>query len=429
MGRNRDFVIFWIGQTISVLGDAFALVAMPLLVLQATGSIAQMGLVTATAAICRVATGIFAGIIVDNVDRRRLMIWCDIGLALLYGSIPVVWWTHGPQRWLIFVVAGLGGSLGMFFSVSYVAAVANIVTRDHITLANSRLQGSYSVMTAIGPMVAGVVASHFGAPAAVGIDALSFLCGATALSAIRLRKDTVANEPSRFTPGGAGGDAASLRARLLEGARYLFRHPVLRAAAILLGASNMLMSGYVDLIVFKLKHDLHQPDHTVGIVFGVASVGAVVGAVLLPTLRARLGYGACFLGAAAIQGIAILLQGQAETVPTVLMAAPLLSFAGAIRGVSTMTLRQQVTPDRLLGRVTSTFWIITDGLSPLGAAVLTALVQKIGTANVLAISGTGCLILAAIGLTQPVRMRHPERVKIPESEDGAAMTISEKSPE
>src|SRR5437763_12096556 len=95
--HNTHFNIFWFGQLLSALGDAFAMLAMPLLVLQATGSVAQMGLVTGTFGIAQLLAGIFAGALVDKVDRRRLMILCDLGRLLVYAMVPLGWLLAGPQ--------------------------------------------------------------------------------------------------------------------------------------------------------------------------------------------------------------------------------------------------------------------------------------------------------------------------------------------
>ncbi len=104
---NRNFTIFWLGQSLSNVGDAVALIAMPLLVLQVTGSVAQMGFVTATVGIAMLIAGIVAGPIADHVDRRRFMICCDLARMAVYAAIPAGWWIAGPQQWLIFCTAGL----------------------------------------------------------------------------------------------------------------------------------------------------------------------------------------------------------------------------------------------------------------------------------------------------------------------------------
>jgi MFS family permease len=116
--RNRNFNIFWVGQTFSNLGDSFALIALPLLVLQATGSVAQMGLVTGTFGISSLFTNLISGVVVDRVDRRVLMVWCDIGRLFINALIPLTWWLAGPQVWLIYLVTAVRSSLGSFFSVS-----------------------------------------------------------------------------------------------------------------------------------------------------------------------------------------------------------------------------------------------------------------------------------------------------------------------
>src|SRR5579884_3662290 len=94
---NLHFNLFWLGQSLSDLGDAFAILAFPLLILQATGSVVQMGLVTGTFSVGRLLVGIFAGPIVDRYNRRALMVGCDFMRFLLFASIPVCWWLVGPQ--------------------------------------------------------------------------------------------------------------------------------------------------------------------------------------------------------------------------------------------------------------------------------------------------------------------------------------------
>src|SRR6478609_1769845 len=113
--RNRNFNIFWAGQTFSNLGDSFALIALPLLVLQATGSVAQMGLVTGTFGLSSLFTNLISGVVVDRVDRRLLMVWCDLGRLVVNGLIPLIWWLAGPQIWLIYLVTAVSASLGSFF--------------------------------------------------------------------------------------------------------------------------------------------------------------------------------------------------------------------------------------------------------------------------------------------------------------------------
>lgn len=137
--RQRNFGIFWAAQTLSVLGDSFALIALPLLVLQATGSLARMGLLTAVGGAASVLAAVFAGAVVDRVDRRRLLIACDLVRMVLYGVIPLVW-LFGPQVWLLYGVLPLCEAVGMLFAVGYVTVVRGLVGTEQLTEANGRLQ-------------------------------------------------------------------------------------------------------------------------------------------------------------------------------------------------------------------------------------------------------------------------------------------------
>ncbi|MFL5997649.1 MAG: MFS transporter, partial [Streptomyces sp.] len=171
--RQRDFAVFWAAQTLSVLGDSFALIALPLLVLEATGSLARMGLLTAVGGAAAVVAAVFAGVVVDRVDRRRLLIGCDLVRLVLYGVIPLVW-LFGPQVWLLYAVLPLCEAVGTLFAVGYVTVVRSLVGTAQLTEANGRLNATAAAAGVLGPLCAGMVAAWTGPAAAVGVNAASF---------------------------------------------------------------------------------------------------------------------------------------------------------------------------------------------------------------------------------------------------------------
>ncbi len=397
--RNRDFNIFWAGQSLSALGDAFAMIALPLLVLQATGSIAQMGLVTATFWLGQIIAGVFSGIMVDRVNRRRLMIFCDGGRALVYIAIPLTWWLSGPQLWLLYPVTLIGAGLGMCFRVAYNTAITNLLDSDQINNANGRLQVSYGVSFIIGPIVAGIICAQFGPPLAIGIDASSFVISALSLGLIRFHQAAAQR---------SGGQ--TMLKDWTEGLSFLLHQPVLRTVTILLASSGVIMTAGVDLYIYYLKHDLGQDDNTVGLVFGVSSIGAILSGIFFATLRQKLGFGVCFLGSLILTGVLVATIGFTSNIVIIALLVTVLFIFDTIRGLSSASLRQQITPDQLLGRVTSSFWLMVLIPSAIGAAIFTALAEQIGTATVFIILGGLGLFLGLIGLFTPASMRYPEKI-------------------
>jgi MFS family permease len=393
--RNRDFGVFWLAQTLSTVGDSFSYVAIPLLVLHATGSVTQMGLLTGLSGAASILAGIFAGVVADRVDRRRLLIACDVARMVLYALIPLAW-AFGPQIWLLFLIMPLGGAFGMVFQVGYVTAVPNLVEPDRITEANGRLYASYAAASVGGPMLAGVISGLFGPTAAIAIDAGSFGVSGLGLLLVRLRS------------AGAAPTRQVTRESLLVGARFLWRHPVLRALTVLLSFLTFLTLGLTDIFIYHLKHDLAQPDRTVGYVLACAAVGTVVAALVVAPARRLLGFGACWIGSYALVGVVIAGVGRSTSVALIAALVTAFAFGTSTAGICSMSLRQEVTPDYMLGRVTSAFWTIHSALGPFGAAILTAAAARYGVGAVGVVSGIACVVIAVSATLTPIRQPRPE---------------------
>lgn len=400
--RNRNFNVFWSGQTFSNLGDSFALIALPLLVLQATGSIAQMGLVTGTFGISNLVTNLISGVVVDRVDRRLLMIWCDLGRLLVNGLIPLAWGLMGPQIWLIYLVTAVSASLGSFFSVSYITAITHLVNKEQLTEAHGRLQTSFGFAFVAGPMLAGFASAQFGPAATVGINALSF--GFSAVSLVLVRFYPVANEHIELS------EPKNLLQEWLSGLKFLWNQPVLRTVTIILGFFSLVNTASLDLFIFHLKHDWQLDDNAVGIMLGFSSIGFVAGGITVSWLRNRFGFGACFLGGIGFGGISTALLGLAPTFFIICLMGILFTYAQGIHGPVSMSLRQTITPNHMLGRVTAIFWTLQSVPGPVGAAIATAIAEKTGSVPVIVGIGLFTASLAVIGLFTPVAQAHPEKV-------------------
>ncbi len=396
--RDRNFLRFWSGQTFSAFGDAFAVIAIPLLVLQATGSLRLMGVVTALAGVSAMVTGVFCGSLVDRVDRRLLMIGCDLARVVLCLTVPLVWWWHGPHLWLAVLVAVLLAAFGMLFGITYVTAVPNLVQDGAITQANGVLGASESLAYAIGPAVAGLVIAEFGAAAAIGIDGLTFLISAVTLTMLRFQRP----QAERPTPGPGVFAEFTLGARFLA-ASSLFRWVTATTAVIL-----FFVTGLNDLVIFYVKETLLRDDTAVGLVFACSSLGAVLSGLTIAWMRERFGFGACYLVGTIFEGIALLLVGFGPGLAALSVIMVVATFSGTIRGTLTMTIRQELTPDHMLGRVTAAFWASFMLPGAIGTVVMTGLGARIGAAYAIGVIGAMLVLVPLVAMRSSMNRRVPQ---------------------
>ncbi|MFL5994240.1 MAG: MFS transporter, partial [Streptomyces sp.] len=339
-----------------------------------------------------VVAAVFAGVVVDRVDRRRLLIGCDLVRLVLYGVIPLVW-LFGPQVWLLYAVLPLCEAVGTLFAVGYVTVVRSLVGTAQLTEANGRLNATAAAAGVLGPLCAGMVAAWTGPAAAVGVNAASFGVSALCTAFVRFRARSVGAEVER----------AGLWKDLRTGATFLRGHPVLRTLTVLLFVFSFLTFGLNDLIIYHLKHDLGHGDDTVGTVMAVGALGTITGALLVARARRRLGFGVTWTAAVAVCGLAFAGMGWARDVPVVAALSAAFLACVAVAGTCSMSLRQEVTPEPLLGRVTAAFWTLHYSAAPIGAAVLTWAAERQGTAPVSLMAGAACVLVAGAALLTPIR--------------------------
>lgn len=398
---NSNYRIFLGIQTLSALGDSFSYVAIPLLVLHSTGSVVQLGLVTALTGVATILTGLFAGVIVDRADRRRLLMVVDWARCLLFALIPVVWLFATPM-WLIYAVVPTAGVFMMLFRVAFVTVVPALVEPDQITRANGYLFGTYAAASAGGPALAGFVASAFGPSAAVGIDSATFAFSAIGMLFVTIR-------PAQQTSTQNRDERAGVQSEFLDGVRFLWAHPVLRPLTVLLSLLTFFTYGLTDLIIFLVREDLGHPDSTVGYVLSAGTLGTCLASLVVTRVRQRLGFGASWIGSFALCGTAVLCLGLTHSVMVVGVLAAVMLFSTSTAGISTMSLRQEVTPSHLLGRVTAAFWTTHSALGPLGAAAVTAAAAGVGvTATCLGI-GISVVCIALTGVLTGIGQSRPDR--------------------
>ncbi|WP_159402133.1 MFS transporter [Streptomyces katrae] len=399
--RNRDFTVFWLGQALSVLGGSLSLVALPMLVLAATGSLVQMGLITVVTGVSGILTGLFAGHVADRCDRRRLMVACDLLRAVLLGAVPLLWLTAGPLMWPLYVLTALVTALKTVFDVAYVSAVPQLVGAGELTAANSRLMGTFALGTLAGPVVAGFITAGAGGEWALGIDGATFLVSAVSLRWVTFGRH--APPAGETAARAAAAPAGGLREVFTVGFRFLWGHVLLRPLTVLLTLLTFVTMGATDLLVYRVREDLGRDAATLGYVIALSGLGVVAAALAAGRLRRVLGFGPCWLGTVGLIAVSVAGIGLSRSVPVIAVLAAVFMFGMTLGGITSMTLRQEVTPDELLGRVTSAFWTVHNAAGPVGAAVLTGLGARYGVPAVSVAGGVLCLLILGAGLATPLR--------------------------
>jgi MFS family permease len=396
--KNHDFMQLWASETVSQLGAQITVVALPLLAaLSLDASAAEMGFLTAAGTAPPLLIGLFAGVWVDRMRRRPIMVATDFGRAFVLLAIPILWWLGQLQIEMLYVISFIVGVQSLFFDVAWVTYLPAVVRRDQLIEGNSKLQASASGAQVAGPGLAGLLVGIAGAPVAILVNAVSYLISAVFI----LRVESVEKQPERKA------DAHVLR-EMREGLAVVVQSPILRAIAA--SRATISLFGYVFLAVYVLylTDELGFSATAVGLVFSLGGVGAIVGAVLAEPLKRRIGIGPSIVVGCVGFGLGGLLVPMAVLVPAyevpLVLAAEFLQWLMfLIAIVNEVSLRQSVTPDRLLGRVNGTMRFLNSGMIPIGALIGGALGGLIGLRETLFVGVAGMLITGLWVYLSPLR--------------------------
>ncbi|GAB7046022.1 MFS transporter [Catenuloplanes indicus] len=386
--RNRDFALLWSGQVVSTLGARISATAMPLLVLALTGSPADAGLVGAAATLPYLIGHLPAGPLVDRWDRRRVLLASEVTAALTLATVPVALWLEVLTVGHLAVAAFVHGLCFVFFGLAEAAALPLIVPPAQLHTAIARNEVRTRGAALAGGPLGGLL---FGIDRALPfvVEALSYAVASVAL--LFLRRDLQDRTPEPPEP---------LWRAALTGLRWIWRHPLIRAASLLVAASNLIFQAIILVLVVRAQDGGASPAET-GVMLGIYSGGGMLGAVAAGWLHRY------FAPRTVIIGVN---WAWAALLPLFLVTdAPLwlgtigaaTTFAGPLWNVVIVGYFASLVPNHLQGRVTSASKTLSWGVMPVGALVGGMLLSWVGAEGAVVVLSVVMLAVAVAATASP----------------------------
>lgn len=409
---GRAFTALWFGEGVSLLGSQVTVLALPLIAITSLGAgTIAVGALYACSFLPYLLVGLQAGAVVDRLDRRSVMIVCDVVSAAALLSVPLLWWAGVRSVGPLVAVAFLTGCCGIFFEVANTARLPSLVRPDRLMVANARMETTRAAALVVGPGLGGLLVRALGAPAAVTVDAVTFLVSGAALLAVpaalpRARSAPDGPAPDGPAPGGPapGGPAPPgrapapprppLRRDIAEGLRFVRRHDLLRPTVASYAASVLFIGMYQAMVILFMVRSAGLRGAAIGLVLGLGNLGFVAGATLARRLGARIGVGWAIVASLGLIAAGFLVSSAATSwwaVPCLVAGQFVSSLGTPVYNVTFISLRQTVTPPELLGRVTAVCRTLGRGLVPLGALAGAWIAATAGSRTVLVVAGLGGL--------------------------------------
>lgn len=387
--RRPEFLKFWAGQSVSVFGSAITQLALPLTAVNLLNATpAQMGLLNAAQMLPFLLVALLAGAWVDRRRRRPIMLLADIGRAVCLALIPLSLWLGWLRMEVLYALVFGIGVLTVIFDVAYYAFLPTLVRREHLVEGNSKLEVSNSVAEIGAPGLAGWLVQVFTGPVALLIDAASFAVSAVMLAWVRI------NEPEP-QPRVAG--TPDLIKEIREGLGVVLGNRMLWSIAGCTATLNFFNNIWGSLYVLYMTRNLQLSAAQIGLVFAMGAPGALAASLVAARIARRLGLGPTIIGAALGFGLANLLvlfvRGSLEGVIAILVVRGFcVGFCNTVYNVNQVSLRQAVTPDRLLGRMSASMRFMVWGTIPLGALASSGLSSILGVVPTLTVGLFGALL-------------------------------------
>lgn len=386
----RDFRLLWLGQTVSILGDQFYLVALPWLVLYLTGSALALGSVLLTATLARVTFQLLGGAISDMVSQRKMMIASSAIRAVVCGVLSTLVLSHQIRFWHLFIIVAVFGMADAFFSPALKAFIPVIIAKKDLVAGNSLLNSSTLLAMFLGPSLAGLVIALMGTGGAFSIDTGSFIFVMTCLLLMKTpsvsdsEQTAIKKSSTRF-----------LFRSIWEGLSYTWRDPTLRALIIITAACEFAFAGPFTVGLAALANIKFAGGATAfGAMLSALGGGLVIGTLIVSSLHARFSFERSIRWLATGLGIGLTLLG---VVPNVVWACVLMVFIGMTSGyiqVLVATWLQTKSDPKMRGRVMSVVMLSAYGLTPLSFVLTGALTQHFSVSFMFLV--TGILLVIAL---------------------------------
>jgi len=388
--RNADYMLLWGGQVVSTLGSTASTIIYPLLILALTGSPSDAGIAGALRALPYLVLSLPVGALVDRWDRKRVMILCDVGRAIAVASIPAAMAFDALTVGQVYAVSLIEGSLFVFFNIAEVAALPRVVPAAQLPEAAAQNEAGFGAANIVGPSFGAFLYQAFGRGVPFLVDALTYAVSVLSLLRIRAPFTSAAARRGERVP-----ERRDLRSEVAEGLAWLWANPLIRFMAFITGGTN-LVGAAAPLLLIVLAKELGARDAEIGVIFSAAGVGGIVGSLVGGRIQKRFAFGTVIV--ALMWGMAVLfpLYAIAPSWPVLGAIGALLFFLSPIYNVVQFSYRLALIPDRLQGRVNSTFRLICFGLMPVGAALSGVLLERFGTGPTIAVFSAWLAALAVL---------------------------------
>ncbi|MFF4041071.1 MFS transporter [Streptomyces sp. NPDC001816] len=397
--RDRQFMLLFGAESISVAGSQIGVVALPLVaILTMQASAFEVGLLSAAQTAAFVLIGLPAGVWVDRMRRRPVLIAADLVRAVLLLSVPVAAWLDVLTLVQLYAVALGAGIATVFFEIASQSYLPALIGRDRLVDANGKLETSRSGAQVVGPSIGGWLVALLTAPVAVIANAIGFLGSALLLNRIR------AQEPVSST-----ADRPSLVQGIRAGLRLVFADRILRVIAFRSALANLAFSALLAVQALFLVQDIGLSPGAYGALLAAGAVGGLCGGALVGPLSKRVGSARIiWLGPLLFQPFALLipLTTAGAGVLFFLVGSFLVSVGVVVYNVSQISFRQATTAPDMLGRMNATMRFLVWGAMPLGGVLGGAIGEVFGVRAAVWAGAVGLVLSALPLLFSPlVRMR------------------------
>ena len=416
--RNRDFAVIWSGKAVSNLGDGLRNIALIWLVKETTGSAAAMSTVMLCAMLPYLAFGLLAGSVVDLVDRKRVMVWSDIGRGLLSLSVPLLMTLGRLGLPHLCLMAFLMSTLSAFFNPAMTASIPNVVGRDRLLAANALNALTVQVSGIVGPALGGAVVGLWGTAPAFLADGVSFLVSATAIQLARIPGAGPAEAgPAEARPAEAGPRAGLDVKQVLAGVKggfiFILERPLLASVIGVAVGLNFILAPVEVLLALHVDRVWHAGAETYGLLGSAVSAGMVAGTLLAAPAAAVIKRETMVWTGVGAMGLALLGLVLGPTPAYGAAACIVAGLANPLVNIPLSTWAQQTVPDRVRGRVFAALEVGCQAAVPVALALTGVACDAFGTRAIFA-AASGVTVTGALALAWVFRV-HRKRTGLDDS--------------